>query len=239
MRKLAYGIVILLVLAGAVFLSLRMNPAERTPTSAPVAATTPAATPPAQQAAPAGRPEQQAALVPPPPVITQQTTPTDDDILLLETPYGTVEIETFPQLAPNHVARIKELAREKFYDGLLFHRVIAGFMAQTGDPRGNGTGGSGKNINAEFNEGKHIRGAVSMARSQNPNSADSQFFIVLADSQFLDRNYTVWGRVIRGMEFIDSIRRGDPNRNGEVGDPDKIVTMRVKGDVEGAAARPN
>lgn len=228
MRKLAYGIVILLVLAGAIFLSLRMNPAERTPAPPPPVAAT----------APARPPEQQAAVVPPPPVITQQTNPTDDDILLLETKYGVVEIETFPQLAPNHVARIKELARQKFYDGLKFHRVISGFMAQTGDPRGNGTGGSGKNLNAEFNEGKHIRGAVSMARAQNPNSADSQFFIVLADSQFLDRNYTVWGRVIRGMEFVDEIRKGDTNRNGEVVDPDTIITMRVKADETGAA-RPN
>lgn len=237
MRKLGYGIVILLVLAGAVFLSMRMNPAERAAGSPPAQQAAPAARP-EQQAAPAARPEQQAAVVPPPPVVTQQTTPTDDDILLLETRYGVVEIETFPHLAPNHVTRIKELARQKFYDGLLFHRVMAGFMAQTGDPRGNGTGGSGKNLNAEFNEGKHIRGAVSMARAQSLNSADSQFFIVLADSQFLDRNYTVWGRVIRGMEFVDSIRKGDPNRNGEVPDPDNIVTMRVKSDVEGGV-RPN
>ena len=211
MRKLAYGIVILLVLAGAVFLWLRMNPADRIPPAPPVAAAPQPAVPP---------PAAQEVLA--------------ENVLLLQLKNGTVEIEMLPGLAPSHVARIKELARQNFYDGLKFHRVIEGFMAQTGDPRGNGTGGSGKNLAAEFNTGMHVRGAVSMARAASPNSADSQFFIVLADSQFLDRNYTMWGRVIRGMEFVDQIKKGDANRNGEVVEPDIIVSMKVKADVVAA-----
>ena len=129
-------------------------------------------------------------------------------------------------------ARIKELAREGFYDGLKFHRVIPGFMAQTGDPRGNGTGGSGENIKAEFNDQKHSRGAVSMARAQSPNSADSQFFIVLADSLFLDGQYTLWGRVTEGMEHVDQIKQGSKSNNGSVADPDHIVSLKVAADVE-------
>ena len=161
-----------------------------------------------------------------------------ENTLFLDTDYGRVTINMRPDLAPAHVTRIKQLVREGFYDGIVFHRVIDGFMAQTGCPQGTGTGGSGKKLKAEFNKEPHVRGTVSMARANDPNSADSQFFIVLADSQFLDRNYTVWGRVIRGMEFVDEIRKGDANRNGEVVDPDTIITMRVKAD-ESGAARPN
>jgi len=138
---------------------------------------------------------------------------------------GRVVIELRPDLAPNHVARIKELAREGFYDGVPFHRVIEGFMAQTGDPTGTGTGGSGKKLKAEFNAEPHIRGAVSMARAQAPDSADSQFFIVFDDATFLDRKYTVWGRVIDGMENVDKIKRGEPPSN-----PDKILSVRVAAD---------
>lgn len=174
-------------------------------------------------------PQQTAAAAPKGPVPA-----TDDNIVLLELKDGIVEIEMLPQLAPNHVARIQELVRSKFYDGLKFHRVIEGFMVQTGDPRGNGTGGSGKTIAAEFSPEPHVRGIVSMARSQNPNSADSQFFIVTKDSRFLDRNYTVWGRVIKGMEFVDNIKKGDPNNNGTVMNPDAIVTMRMKADAVAA-----
>jgi peptidylprolyl isomerase len=155
----------------------------------------------------------------------------DENIMLLQLKDGIVEVEMLPDLAPNHVARIKELISQEFYDGLEFHRVIEGFMAQTGDPNGNGTGGTGKKINAEFSNESHLRGTVSMARSQNPNSADSQFFIVLKDSSFLDGNYTVWGRVINGMELIDNIKKGDENLNGKVVSPDAIITMRMKSTV--------
>ena len=152
----------------------------------------------------------------------------DENIVLLQLKDGMVEIEMLPDLAPNHVARIKELVNQEFYDGLKFHRVIEGFMTQTGDPNGNGTGGTGKKINAEFSNESHLRGIVSMARSQSPDSADSQFFIVTKDSPFLDYNYTVWGRVINGMEFIDKIKKGNPNLNGKVVNPDTIITMRMK-----------
>ncbi len=156
-----------------------------------------------------------------------------ENMLYLELKDGRVVIELLPDVAPNHVARIKELAREGFYDGLKFHRVIDGFMAQTGDPRGNGTGGSGQNIKAEFNAEKHTRGALSMARAGGrPDSADSQFFIVLADSLFLDGQYTVWGRVTEGMEFVDQIKKGSKSDNGSVTDPDHIVSMKVAADVE-------
>ena len=146
--------------------------------------------------------------------------------IYLELEYGKVVIEMKPESAPQHVNRIKELVKEKFYDGLKFHRVIDGFMAQTGDPKGNGTGGSGVNIPAEFNKLPHIRGAVSMARAQDPDSADSQFFICFKESSFLDGQYTVWGQVTEGMEFVDKIKRGSGS-NGMVDDPDKIVSMRL------------
>jgi len=146
--------------------------------------------------------------------------------------YGRVVIELRPDLAPKHVARIKELARQKFYDGLTFHRVIGGFMAQGGDPRGNGTGGSGKNLPAEFSNEPHVRGTVSMARSRHPDSADSQFFIVFARSQWLDGQYTIWGRVVEGMQFVGQLKRGSQQNNGLVADPDKIIRMRVAADVK-------
>lgn len=155
-----------------------------------------------------------------------------ENTLILELKDGRVEIELRPDLAPNHVKRIKELVRKGFYDGLLFHRVIPGFMAQTGDPRGDGTGGSGVNLKAEFNAEPHTRGAVSMARANHPDSADSQFFIVFADSRFLDQKYTVWGRVTKGMEFVDKIKMGDQRNNGAVTNPDKIVRLRVAADVK-------
>ncbi len=187
--------------------------------------------PPPAPEIPAAAQQQQAALAP----AQRPATAAAENIVLLQLKDGVVEIEMLPNLAPLHVARIKDLVREKFYDGLKFHRVIEGFMVQTGDPRGNGTGGSGKNLNAEFSAEPHVRGIVSMARAQSPNSADSQFFIVTKDSRFLDRNYTVWGRVITGMEFVDNIKKGDANDNGAVVNPDAIVTMRMK--AEAAAAR--
>ena len=187
--------------------------------------------PPPAPDIPAAAPQRQAVVAP----AQRPATGTDDNIVLLQLKDGLVEIEMLPNLAPMHVERIKELVREKFYDGLKFHRVIEGFMVQTGDPRGNGTGGSGKSLNAEFSAEAHVRGIVSMARAQSPNSADSQFFIVTKDSRFLDRNYTVWGRVISGMEFVDNIKKGDANDNGAVVNPDAIVTMRMK--AEAAAAR--
>jgi peptidylprolyl isomerase len=155
-----------------------------------------------------------------------------ENTLYLDLEYGRVVINLRPDLAPKHVARIKELVRKGFYDGIVFHRVIEGFMCQTGDPKGNGTGGSGQNIPAEFNSGKHVRGALSMARSANINSADSQFFIVTADSNFLDGQYTYWGEVVSGMEFVDKIRKGDPNENGAVPYPDRIIRFQVAADAE-------
>jgi peptidylprolyl isomerase len=145
-----------------------------------------------------------------------------ENTLVLETTQGRVVIEMLPELAPNHVSRIRELARQGFYDGVVFHRVIEGFMAQTGDPTGTGTGGSGQKLKAEFNDATHERGTVSMARANHPDSADSQFFICFGDASFLDGKYTVWGRVIEGMENVDKIKRGEPVKN-----PDKIVSMRV------------
>jgi peptidylprolyl isomerase len=152
-----------------------------------------------------------------------------ENTLLLELKGGSVVITLRPDLAPNHVARIKELAREGFYDGIVFHRVIDGFMAQTGDPTGTGTGGSGRKLKAEFSGAPHRRGVCSMARSTSPDSADSQFFICFEDSNFLDRQYTVWGEVIEGMEHVDAIRRGEP-RSGHVEDPDRILSLKVAAD---------
>jgi peptidylprolyl isomerase len=151
-----------------------------------------------------------------------------EDTLIIETTQGRVTVGMRPDLAPNHVARIKELARTGFYDGVPFHRVIEGFMAQTGDPTGTGTGGSGQKLRAEFNAEPHTRGAVSMARAQSPDSADSQFFICFDDATFLDKQYTVWGRVIDGMENVDKIKRGEPPSS-----PDKIVSARVASDAQG------
>ena len=155
----------------------------------------------------------------------------DENILLLELKDGTVTIEMKPEVAPMHVARIKELVREGFYDGLTFHRVIAGFMAQTGDPLGNGTGGSGQNIDAEFNNERHIRGTLSMARARDPNSADSQFFICFDDAPHLNGQYTVWGQVIDGMEHVDSIKKGEGANGAIIGDPDIIISMKIKADL--------
>jgi len=149
-----------------------------------------------------------------------------ENTLIIETTKGRVVVEMRPDLAPNHVAHIKKLAREHFYDGIVFHRVIEGFMAQTGDPTGTGTGSSKyPNLKQEFNAEPHVRGVTSMARSQNPDSANSQFFIVFDDARFLDRQYTAWGKVIEGMENVDKIKRGEPVR-----DPDKMITVRVAAD---------
>ncbi len=156
-----------------------------------------------------------------------------ENTLYLDLPDGRVVIQMRPDLAPNHVKRIKELVRQGFYDGLSFHRVIPGFMAQTGDPRGDGTGGSGQWIKAEFSNAPHVRGTVSMARASDPNSADSQFFICFAPSSFLDHQYTVWGEVISGMEFVDKVKAGTSSNNGRVDNPTKIVKMRVAADVKG------
>ena len=150
-----------------------------------------------------------------------------ENTLVLETTQGAVTIAMRPDLAPGHVERIKELAREGFYDGVPFHRVIEGFMAQTGDPTGTGMGGSGKKLRAEFNKEPHVRGTVSMARAQDPNSGDSQFFICFDDATFLDGQYTAWGNVIEGMENVDKIKRGEP-----VADPDRIETLRVAADLD-------
>lgn len=150
-----------------------------------------------------------------------------ENTLIMETTKGRVVISLRPDLAPKHVERVKLLAREKFYDGIVFHRVIDGFMAQVGCPHGTGTGGSSHpNLPAEFNAEKHVRGTCSMARAQAPNSANSQFFICFGDTGFLDGQYTVWGQVTEGMENVDKIKRGEP-----VVDPDSIVSLRVAADV--------
>ena len=147
----------------------------------------------------------------------------NENKLTLETTKGNVVIEMRPDLAPGHVERIKMLVSEGFYDGIVFHRVIDGFMAQTGCPHGTGTGGSDyPDLKAEFNAEPHVRGTVSMARAQSPNSANSQFFICFDDARFLDKQYTVWGKVIEGMENVDKIKRGEPVR-----DPDKIVKATI------------
>jgi peptidylprolyl isomerase len=149
-----------------------------------------------------------------------------ENTIIMELTHGRVVIEMRPDLAPKHVARIKELVRQGFYDGTPFHRVIEGFMAQGGDPTGTGTGGSGQNLPAEFSKEKHVRGTVSMARAQDPISADSQFFICFADAPFLDGQYTIWGKVTEGMEAVDKIKRG-AGQSGMVKNPDKIVSMKL------------
>ena len=154
-----------------------------------------------------------------------------ENTIFLDLKDGRVVIELRPDLAPNHVARIKELSRAKFYDGIVFHRVIKGFMAQTGDPTGTGTGGSDlPDLRAEFSNEKHFRGTASMARSQNRNSANSQFFIVYEDASWLDNQYSIWGRVTSGMEHVDKLKKGH-QQTGLVENPDKIIRMRVAADI--------
>jgi peptidylprolyl isomerase len=151
-----------------------------------------------------------------------------ENTLFIETGRGRIVIRLRPDLAPKHVERIKTLAREKFYDGIKFHRVIEGFMAQTGCPQSRGTGGSKyPNLKAEFNAEPHVRGICSMARSSMPDSANSQFFICFADARFLDKQYTVWGQVIEGMEHVDKLARGEPPAK-----PDHMVSVRVAADVK-------
>ncbi len=154
-----------------------------------------------------------------------------ENTLYLELKSGRVVIDLRPDLAPNHVERIKELVRKGFYDGTPFHRVIDGFMAQGGDPTGTGMGGSGQKLKAEFSKARHERGTCSMARSASPDSADSQFFIMFDRSPHLDGKYTVWGQVVEGMEHVDDIKRGSSARNGSVDDPDTIVSFKVAADV--------
>ncbi|PPD29073.1 MAG: peptidylprolyl isomerase [Hyphomicrobium sp.] len=150
-----------------------------------------------------------------------------ENTLVMETTKGTVVIALRPDLAPKHVERIKALARQGFYDGIKFHRVIDGFMAQTGCPRGTGTGGSDlPNLPAEFNAEKHVRGVCSMARSSNPNSANSQFFICFDDATFLDKQYTAWGKVIEGMDNVDKLAKGEPPRM-----PDSMVSVKIAADI--------
>jgi len=158
-----------------------------------------------------------------------QTAPDLENTLLLDLKGGRVTIQLLPDIAPQHVARVKQLAREGFYDNTPFHRVIDGFMAQGGDPTGTGTGGSKyPNVPAEFtNKRKFLRGTVGAARSQSPNSANSQFFIMFAPGSFLDGQYTIWGQVVAGMEIVDTIKRGEPVR-----EPDRIIHARIAADVK-------
>jgi len=154
-----------------------------------------------------------------------------ENTLHLELKDGLVVIQLLPDVAPGHVAQIKALAREGFYDGIVFHRVIEGFMAQTGDPTGTGMGGSERpNLKAEFNATPHVRGTVSMARSSNPDSANSQFFICFDDANYLDGQYTVWGQVVEGMEHVDAIKKGNKLSNGAVSEPDRIISLKVAAD---------
>ena len=157
-----------------------------------------------------------------------------ENTLILELKDGKVVIELYPDVAPQHVARIKELAREGFYDGIVFHRVIGGFMAQTGDPTGTGSGGSDKpDLPAEFSDVPFERGTIGMARTQDPNSANSQFFICFAPSSFLNGQYTVWGKVVEGMQFVDLIKKApDNDRSGSVQNPDKMISLKVAADVK-------
>lgn len=158
---------------------------------------------------------------------------TPEDTIVLTLKDGKVVIELYPEKAPNHVKQFKELAREGFYNGIVFHRVIDGFMVQGGDPTGTGTGKSSKpNLKAEFNDIKHVRGVLSMARSADPNSANSQFFIMLADSPHLDGQYSAFGKVIEGMQYVDKIKKGDRYDHGMVTDPDKIIKMEVLADTQ-------
>src|SRR5271163_4265241 len=156
-----------------------------------------------------------------------------DFTLWMDVPFGRVVIAMRPDLAPNTCAQIKALVRRGSYDGVVFHRVIDGFMAQTGDPTGSGTGGSGHPLKAEFSNEKFVRGTVAMARTSDPNSADSQFFIMFAPAPSLDGNYTIWGNVISGMEYVDQIKKGEPPQN-----PDKIIKMQVAADAQKAPAKP-
>ncbi|MCC7047476.1 MAG: peptidylprolyl isomerase [Alphaproteobacteria bacterium] len=165
----------------------------------------------------------------------EKVPPTDPaNTVYMDILYGRVVIELRPDLAPKNVERFKELVRQKFYDGLTFHRVLAGFMAQAGDPKGDGSGGTGQNLPAEFSKEKHVRGTVSMARKANdPNSADSQFFIVIRESNDLDGKYTIIGRVVAGMDHVDRIKKGTKALDGRVvANPDKILQMRMAADVK-------
>jgi cyclophilin family peptidyl-prolyl cis-trans isomerase len=156
-----------------------------------------------------------------------------ENTLYMDVPKGRVVIELRADLAPKTVAHIKELTRRGFYDGLTFHRVIDGFMAQTGDPKGTGSGGSGQNVKAEFTQNAHfVRGTVGLARAGDPDSGDSQFFICYDKAPFLDGKYTIFGQVVSGMEAIDAIKKGDKNRNGAVDNPDRIVRMQVAADAD-------
>jgi peptidylprolyl isomerase len=160
--------------------------------------------------------------------------PPDDDpgnVLLMKLKDGLVVIRMRPDLAPNHVKRIKELVRKGFYDGAPFHRVIPDMIAQTGDPTGTGMGGSGQSIKAEFSNEHHMRGVVSMARGDDPDSADSQWFIVLKATPDFDHRYTIWGKVIRGMEFVNHITPGLAEADGKVLNPDRIISLKIESDV--------
>jgi len=155
-----------------------------------------------------------------------------ENTLYIDLKDGRVVIEMRPDLAPNHIKQIKKLAREGKYDGVPFHRVIEGFMAQTGDPTGTGSGGMGDPLKAEFSKEPHVRGVVSMARTNDPNSARSQFFIVFKDSNFLDGQYTVWGKVVSGMEFVDKIKRGAPGSGAVAAPADKMIKVQVAADAK-------
>ena len=166
------------------------------------------------------------------PALAEETKLDPENTIYMDLKDGRVVIRLRPDLAPQHVERIKKLVRAGFYDGVPFHRVIPGFMAQGGDPTGTGTGSSEEpDLKAEFSNEKHVRGTVSMARTNDPNSANSQFFIVFERAPWLDRQYTIWGEVVEGMEFVDNIKKGDDS-SGIVENPDKIIRMQVAADAK-------
>ncbi|MBS0235855.1 MAG: peptidylprolyl isomerase [Proteobacteria bacterium] len=169
---------------------------------------------------------------------SKTSTADPNNIVIMELKSGTVTIELYPKSAPEHVNRIRTLVQQGFYDGVVFHRVIDGFMVQTGDPTGTGMGGSSlPNLKAEFNNTHHSKGVVSMARSADPNSANSQFFIMLGDAPHLDGQYTAFGKVISGMEYVDQIKKGSTANNGKVENPDKIISMKILSDTTTASSK--
>jgi peptidylprolyl isomerase len=219
----------LLMMAAMIF-SFSSSPAHAQTASEPAATTAAPTATPATPAAPAP------AVAAPAPAVKEPNNVQLENTLYVELKDGRVVILMRPDLAPNHVARIKELVRQKFYDGVAFHRVMDGFMAQTGDPTGTGRGGSGKKLDPEFSREKHVRGVVSMARGASLDSADSQWFIMFSDAPHLDGQYTVWGQVLEGMQYVDAIKKSDDPVTGTVSMPDKIITMRLAVDNEAAKA---
>lgn len=209
-------------------LALALSLAACSPTADKKATQNETVTKPAAKTVPAAKPETKTVAKTEPKPAARSAAKGGADTLLMDLKSGQVKIKLRPDLAPSHVKRITKLANSGFYDGLKFHRVIDGFMAQTGDPRGNGTGGSEEpNLKAEFSKAPFVRGVLGMARSSSPDSANSQFFIMFAEGSFLNGQYTVFGKVTDGMNYVDAIKKGAREQNGSVTNPDTIVKMRT------------